>query len=266
MSDHTDSREWDKKASKMICLGKLASTLAHDLNNVLAAMLGYTELASMSPSHGGPPQRYLQNVLSAGRRGKELIEQILIFQRDDLRTHQPIELKKILDDALVLLHPKIPSCITIHKVDHCGSSIILADSTQIYQVIINLLSNAVNAMKGKGGLLHIQIEECGEGNQAGTFSLSGESCPYFRLSIKDTGSGMTAEILNRVFDPFFTTHDHGEGTGLGLAIVKEIITSHSGSMTVESTLGEGSTFHVYLPKYLGSIHENTNSINQDIEA
>lgn len=247
-----------------IHLGKMVGRIAHDLNNILTALLGHTELASLNRTSEDPSQRHLQKALMAGHRGKELLEQILAFQRGDQQTLQSLELGKVVDEALELLHETLPSTITIHKDDHGGSGRILGNDTQIYQVVINLLSNAVKAMKPRGGSLHIHIKEVSKGNCTVTSSIPEESFPYLHLSITDTGTGMAKDLLDRVFDPYFTTHPQGEGTGLGLAIVKEIITNHDGFILAESEPGKGSTFHVYFPTFRELNSENAPSLKQEI--
>ena len=239
-----------------IRLGNMVCRIAHDLNNIMTALLGHTELASLNRSHDDPSQMHLQKALMAGDRGKELLEQILIFQRGDQQTLNTLEIGNVLDEALVHLQENLPTNITVYKNDHSDSGKIFGNQTQIYQVVANLLSNAIKAMKSQGGSLLIDIEEVTRGNSHRTPFMTREPKHFLCLSIRDTGPGMTKDILDRIFDPYFTTHPQGEGTGLGLAIVNEIITNHHGFISVESEPGKGTTFFVYLPTFRESESAN----------
>ena len=239
-----------------IRLGNMVGRIVHDLNNIMTALLGHTELASLKRSPEDPSQRHLQLALMAGHRGKELLDQILAFQRGDQQTLYSLALGNVVDEALVHLHENLPPTITIHKYDHSDSGKIFGNQTQIYQVVTNLLSNAVKAMKRHGGSLHIHIDEVSSGDGHGTTFMTKESEPFLCLSITDTGSGMTKDILDKIFDPYFTTHPQGEGTGLGLAIAREIIANHNGFISAESEPGKGTTFHVYFPTFRESDSEN----------
>ena len=256
--------ECGDRTPQSIRLGNMVCRIAHDLNNIMTALLGHTELASLNRPHDDPSQMHLQKALMAGDRGKELLEQILNFQRGNQQTLCSLELGKVVDEALVHLHENLPTTITIHKTDYSDSEKIFGNQTQIYQVVANLLSNAVKAMKAQGGTLHIHIDEVSRGDGTTSAFMTKESEPFLCLSIADSGSGMTKDILDRIFDPYFTTHPQGEGTGLGLVIVKEIMTNHDGFISVESESGKGTTFHVYFPKVRESYDENTHSVEQEI--
>ena len=264
LDDVTNEMESCDHTPQSIRLGNMVSRIAHDLNNIMTALLGHTELASLNRAHDDPSQRHLQKALMAGHRGKELLEQILTFQRGDQQTLHSLELGKVVDEALVHLQENLPTTITIYQHDHGHSDKIFGNQTQIYQVVANLLSNAFKAMKAQGGSLHIHIDEVSRGDRPATAFMTKEPKHYLCLSITDTGPGMTKDILDRIFDPYFTTHPHGEGTGLGLAIVKEIISNHHGFLSVESECGKGTTFSVYFPTFREADRVNLDIVKQEI--
>ena len=264
LDDVTNGMESCDHIPQSIRLGNMVSRIAHDLNNIMTALLGHTELASLNRSHDDPSQRHLQKALMAGHRGKELLEQILTFQRGDQQTLHSFELGKIVDEALAAWQENLPTTITLYKNDHSHSGKIFGNQTQIYQVVTNFLSNAVKAMKTHGGSLHIDIDEVSRGDRLTTAFLTQEPQHFLCLSITDTGPGMTQAILDRIFDPYFTTHPHGEGTGLGLAIAKEVMTNHDGFISVESEPGKGTTFSVYFPTFGESDSDNLDGVRQEI--
>ena len=263
LDELTHGMECGDHTPQSIRLGNMVCRIAHDLNNILTALLGHTELATLNRSHDDPSQRHLQKALLAGHRGKELLEQILTFQRGDQQTLHSFELGNIVDEALILFQKELPTTITIKKNDHSHSGKIFGNQTQIYQVVANLISNAVKAMKTQGGSLHIDIDEINRGDLPATAFIPQEPQHFLCLSITDTGPGMTKDILDRIFDPYFTTHPHGEGTGLGLVIAKEVMTNHDGFISVESEPGKGTTFSVYFPTFRESDSDNLELIRQE---
>ena len=232
---------------KMEALGTLSAGIAHDFNNILGAILGYTELALMRISPEGEVHQNLQQVLTAGNRAKELVMHILTFSRHVKQQRIPIKLHLIVKEALDLLRATLPSTVTIHQHLSTESGIVLADPTQIHQVLMNLCTNAEHAMRETGGTLEVGLDEV---------EISNENLPspglkpglYLRLSVSDTGNGIPPEIRDRIFEPFFTTKNLGEGTGMGLSVVHGIIANHQGAITVESKLGQGTTFVIFLPR------------------
>ena len=261
LDDLTNGMECCDHTPQSIRLGNMVGRIVHDLNNIMTALLGHTELASLKRSPEDPSQRHLQLALMAGHRGKELLDQILAFQRGDQQTLYSLALGNVVDEALGHLHENLPPTITVHKYDQSDSGKIFGNQTQIYQVVANLLSNAVKAMKAQGGSLHIHLDEVSSDDRPTTAFMTKESESYLRLSITDTGSGMTKDILDRIFDPYFTTHPQGEGTGLGLAIAKEIIANHDGFISAESEPGKGTTFHVYFPTFRESDSDHLDIVN-----
>ncbi len=243
-------RESDNKfrqAQKMEAMGTLAGGIAHDFNNILTAMLGFSQLAQFKISRDDPTHAYLDQVLTAGNRAKELIRQILTFSRQTDPEHRPIRLHTILQEVLMLMKATLPKTIDVQTEIAEESGMVLADSTQLHQVLINLLTNAEHALRGNHGRIHVKLEHLLLGPDSLSKLPDLTPGPYFRLSISDTGTGIPAHILPRIFDPFFTTKEVGEGTGMGLSVVHGIILTHHGTITVESQVGMGTTFYVYLP-------------------
>jgi len=236
-----------RQTQKMEAMGTLAGGIAHDFNNILTAMLGFSQLAQFKISPKDPAYGYLDQVLTAGNRAKELIRQILTFSRQTDPEHRPIRLHGILKEVLTLMQATLPRTIEVRADITEEPGVVMADPTQLHQVFINLLTNAEHAMRGTHGNLTVTLEHLHLNAQS--LSKLQDLMPgaYFRLSIADTGTGIPPHILPRIFDPFFTTKEVGEGTGMGLSVVHGIILAHQGTITVESQVGVGTTFHVYLP-------------------
>ncbi|MCX5876170.1 MAG: GAF domain-containing protein [Deltaproteobacteria bacterium] len=236
-----------RQGQKMEAIGTLAGGIAHDFNNILAAILGFTDLAKYKLPEGSDLHHDLDNVIQAGQRAKELVKQILAFSRQAEQERRPLEMYLVLKEALKLLRASIPATIAFQLAIDEKSGAVLADPTKIHQVIMNLCTNAYHAMRANdSGLLGVALRpvEIGEAEANGVLRPG----KYLELAISDTGCGMTPEIMERIFDPYFTTKPQGEGTGLGLAMVHGIVTQYGGEIRAESTLGQGTTFRVYLPQ------------------
>jgi PAS domain S-box-containing protein len=252
-SDKTEHHQLEaqlRQAQKMEAIGTLAGGIAHDFNNILAAMLGYTEMALYKTSSGGVVQRYLQQIFSCITRARDLVKQILTFSRQSEQEERAIRIDIIVKETLKLIRATLPTTIEIQqKITASPQSSILADPTQIHQVLMNLCTNAAHAMEQTGGILEVSLSsvEFDSGTPAPA-GLALHSGPYLKLSVKDTGHGIDPEIIERIFDPFFTTKQPGEGTGLGLAVVHGIVENHGGAVAVHSEPGQGTTFDVYLPR------------------
>lgn len=237
-----------RQAHKMEAIGILAGGIAHDFNNMLAAIIGFTELSIDDAPEGSQLKRHMNNVLKAGIRGRDLVKQILTFSyKSDLK-RAPLHLTPVISEAFKLLTSSLPTTIIMELETHATSDIILAESTEITQLLMNLGTNAAYAMRETGGLLEISLRdvEFHPDNQPPHPDLAPGA--YVELSVKDTGPGMDAETKNRIFEPFFTTKERGRGTGLGLAVVHGIAQSLGGAITVSSEPGRGSTFTMFLPK------------------
>lgn len=235
------------QAQKMEALGTLAGGIAHDFNNILAAIIGFTELAQDHLSEGSEVERYLERVHAAGLRGRELVKQMLTFSRKGEQTKVPLRLSSIVKEGISLLRASIPTTITIRVDVKSESGLILGEPVQIQQVLMNLCTNAAHAMREKGGLIHVELNDFSvspsDGNHDGI-----APGRYMRLVVRDTGCGIPRDMIDKIFDPFFTTKKVGEGTGLGLSVVHGIVKQLNGYITVESEVGKGTTFTVYLPK------------------
>src|SRR5215475_2663497 len=236
------------QGQKMEALGTLSGGIAHEFNNILAAIMGFTELAIYALPASHPACCHLQAVLLAGNRAKDLVQQILAFSRPSERDRKPVQVARVIQEALALLRATLPATIEIRQHFPEQECMVLAHRNQLHQVIMNLCTNAEYAMRQTGGILEIGLEKV---NLPHDFTAHHRTLPpgaYVCLTLRDTGQGMTPDIVEHIFEPFFTTKGVGEGTGMGLAIVHGIVTSHGGAITVESTPGQGTTFTLYLPR------------------
>ncbi|MCL7487768.1 MAG: PAS domain S-box protein [Desulfobulbaceae bacterium] len=236
-----------QQAQKMESIGTLAAGIAHDFNNILSPIYGYVELAQLKVRDNPELSEYLNEVRSAAHRAKDLVKQILTFSRQDSEKFSPVEVHVIIKEALKLLRSTIPSTIEIKQEIEPKCGYVLANPTQIHQVLMNLCTNAYHAMRESGGVLGVTLKQVSI--SAGDFvrNINLRPGPYLMLEVSDTGTGMNKETLARIFEPYFTTKAQGEGTGMGLSVVHGIIKSHGGNITVYSEPGRGSTFRVYLP-------------------
>lgn len=234
-----------RQAQKLDSLGTLASGIAHDFNNILAAIIGYTEMSLNIESDPDNQKKYLSEVLNASFRAKDLIKQILTFSRKTETVFKPIDLIAIIDEVIKFLRPSIPVSIEIIFNKYSSNAIILGDQTQIHQVVMNLCTNAFQAIKNKKGTIEVSILKIHITEKDGLALSPG--C-YYKISVHDTGVGISNEMIEKIFDPYFTTKKHGEGTGLGLSVALGIINVHKGLIQVSSTENMGTQFSVYLPK------------------
>jgi len=235
------------KSQRLETIGTLAGGIAHDFNNILTPILGYAEMGVMSLTEDDPLHDFFSEIMQAAERAQSLVSQILTFSRAQDSTPSPICMQTIVTEALKLLGPSIPPYITIEQHIEKSCRNILADPSQIHQVIINLCTNAFQAMEGSAGTLKIGLDEIipDDTMLKGMPKLRQRS--YVHLCISDTGTGMDDATMERIFEPFFTTKSVDKGTGLGLSVVHGIIVSCNGEITVESIPGKGSTFNIYLP-------------------
>ncbi len=236
------------QAQKMEAIGTLAGGIAHDFNNILSVILGYTDLLKNKRSDDSHLVNSLEQIGRAGIRAKNLVSQILAFSRQNAKELVSIRPDMIINEALELLRASIPTTIQINtEIKNCGS--IIADPTELHQIVMNLGTNAYHAMRDKGGKLNIKLDSVFlELVDAKALSDSLHVGEYLRLEINDTGQGIDKATQLKIFDPYFTTKKKGDGTGLGLAVVHGVVRSFGGHISVYSELGQGTTFIIYFPK------------------
>jgi len=239
------------QAQKMEAIGTLAGGIAHDFNNILAAIMGYAEMALYDVPEGTQGRRNLEQVLKAGYRGKDLVKQIITFSRRSEQERRPMRVSPIAKETLKLLRASLPATIEIRQNIETQSGMVLADPTQIHQVLMNLCSNAAYAMREKGGVLEIRLSDVDISSDGAVSHLELDPGPYLKLTVNDTGHGMDRATIERIFDPFFTTKKPGEGTGMGLAVVHGIVKSCGGAIVVDSDPGKETTFEVFFPRIEG---------------
>ena len=235
-----------RQAQKMEAIGTLAGGIAHDFNNILAAIIGFAELAKIEAQDNDATTTHLTEVLKASFRARNLVRQILTFSRQGQTEFGPIQIQLVVKEALKLLRASLPSTIQVHQ-DLASETPILGDPTQIHQVVMNLCTNAYQAMQERGGVLEVSLSETQVGVAPPPELRSLPQGPYLRLRVQDSGPGIDTSIIHRIFDPYFSTKEKSKGTGLGLAVVHGIVKSHRGAIKVSSRLGAGATFDVYFP-------------------
>ncbi len=237
-----------RQAHKMEALGTLAGGIAHDFKNILAIILGHCEVMLRATKTDSPLRASINTIQRSGDRASELVRQILTFSRQQELELKPLAIETVVEEALPLVLASMPSTAVLHKEVEPDCGLVMADYTQIQQVLINLCTNALQAMRNKDGELSVSVHACDLG--AGFVPDVGELCPgpYVCLSVRDTGEGIPSSQLSRIFDPFYTTRNVGEGTGLGLSTVHGIVLGCHGMIRVCSELGKGTTFEVYLPR------------------
>ena len=240
--------EWRlRQAQRLEAMGTLAGGIAHDFNNVLGVILGYGEMAMRDAAPGSRLHRDLDSIMTAGERGRALVEQILAFSRSSVNEQVAVHLERVTREALDHLAAKMPVDVTVVPQLRSGKAALLGDPTQVHQVVMNLVTNAAQAMPS-GGLVRVRLEpvrlEAARTATTGTIAAG----DYVLLEVADAGVGMAPDIIDRIFDPFFTTKEVGVGTGLGLSLVHGIVTELGGAIDVASTPGVGSVISVYLPR------------------
>ncbi|MDH4320463.1 MAG: response regulator, partial [Desulfobulbaceae bacterium] len=235
------------QSRKMEAIGTLAGGIAHDFNNILTSLLGYADLAQEEIQNNGRPLHYIEQVITAGTRAGNLVKQILAFSRKSEHVIAHISPERTVREALQLLRASIPSTVKMQEEIANIDATILADSTKIHQVVVNLCTNALHSMENQQGSLAIRLARTELTAPDIRDQSEVQPGPFMELSVADTGHGIAPGIIDHIFDPYFTTKEVGKGIGMGLAVVHGIIKEHGGLITVESTIGRGTTFRVYLP-------------------
>jgi len=235
-----------RQAQKLEAMGTLAGGIAHDFNNILSAILGYGELVQSDCAGGTPQRRHIDAAMSAALRAKSLVERILAFSRSGAGERVPVNVQSVVEEALVATAASLSPQVRLERDLGAGDAAVLGDATQIHQVVMNLCANAVQAMRA-GGTLGVTLEttHLAEATCVSTTQLAPGG--YVKLAVRDTGTGIAPQVLERIFDPFFTTKAAGMGTGLGLSLVHGIVADLGGGVDLDSEVGAGSTFTVYLP-------------------
>jgi len=250
LRDVTEAKQTERQlqqVQKMESIGTLAGGIAHDFNNMLGIIVGNTELAMDDVPEWNPARHNLEEIRTAGMRARDMVKRILAFSRQSPQEMKPVRISPIIKESLKLLRSSIPTTIEIHQNISSESDTVRANPTQINQVLINLCTNAAHAMGEKAGVLEVGLEniELDEDSAIHYYDLS--SGKYVRLTVSDTGNAIESKILERIFDPYFTTKKVGEGSGMGLSVVHGIVKRHGGGISVISEPGEGTIFHVLFP-------------------
>lgn len=235
-----------RESQKMQAMGTMAGGIAHDFNNILSAILGNVDLAMQDTPRFSTALTSLQEIEKAGRRARDLVRQILTFSRNEVPKRTPIQLDEVVREAARLIKVALPPLVEFQVIIGSGTSPILADTTQVEQALLNLGTNGMLAIGNRKGQLTISLAQT-ELTQPDSGRLGLPSGSYATISVRDTGSGMPQETLERIFEPFFTTREVGQGTGLGLSVVHGIMQTHQGAIDVHSVPGEGSVFTLYFP-------------------
>lgn len=236
-----------RQSQKMEAIGTLAGGVAHDFNNILAAIIGFGEMVEEDLPPESPSIPRMQRILSAASRGTELVRQILAFSRKAEPMRTPLSLAPLVKDTIQFLRASLPTTIEIKLSMKAARDTILASPAELQQVLMNLVTNASFAMKEKGGILGINVTNVDFEPDSPVFDTDVEPGEYVQIIVTDTGSGIAPHVMKRIFEPFFTTKEVGEGTGMGLPVVYGVVKSLHGTITVESEPGAGSTFRVFLP-------------------
>ncbi len=236
-----------RQAQKMEAIGTLAGGIAHDFNNILTPIIGQTQMALLDIADDSPIRFSLQEVVQAGHRAKDLVKQILTFSRQREQRQMPLKLTPVAKEVVKLLRSTLPATIEIRQNMKAESDTIFAEPTQMHQVLMNLCTNAAHAMRETGGVLEVGLSDMDFDAKALAQYPDLKAGAYVKLTVADTGHGMEREVMNRVFDPFYTTKAVGEGTGMGLSVAHGIVKAHGGTITVDSEPGKGTTLNVFLP-------------------
>jgi PAS domain S-box-containing protein len=240
-----------RHAQKMEAIGTLAGGIAHDFNNMLGIIMGYCELAQLSLPAGQVALNYLAQMFKASEQAKDLVQQILTFSRQSEHDLKPVQLQPLLAETLELLDATLPATIELRQDLDPHAPAVLADPTQIHQLMMNLGTNAWHAMQARGGILSVTLTSVLVDAELAQTNPDLHTGQYVRLIVSDTGHGMERATLERMYDPFFTTKDPGKGTGLGLAVVHGVVKIHHGAIAVASAPGQGTTFTFYFPALTG---------------
>ena len=249
--DITERKELEaqlRQSQKLETIGTLAGGIAHDFNNILGPILGYTDMLLSDQAEDSEIRNELEQILKAANRAKELVQQILLFSRHGEQERKPVQIQLIVTETLKLLKATFPLTIEVRTEIEPDCGAVLADPTQVHQVLLNLCTNAQHAMREAGGILTVKLNEVEADKDFARSHTGMVPGRYVELTVTDTGPGIDPSSLDRIFEPFFTTKGVGEGTGLGLSVAHGIVVRHGGTVSVESTPGQSTSFHVFFPR------------------
>ncbi len=248
-----------QQAQKMESIGLLAGGIAHDLNNILFPISGLSEMLLDDIPSDNPEYESIEQIHKSAQRGCGLVKQILSFSRQSNPQKLPIRIQPILKEVLKLVRATIPMNIgtTSHIKPDCG--MVFSDPAQVHQIAMNLITNAYHAVEGKGGTIQIDLKEVEFGKDE-LHDISIQPGKYACITVSDTGTGINPALIDKIFDPYFTTKEMGKGTGLGLSVVHGIVKEHGGDIRVHSEIGKGTTFNVYLPLLEDSKNSKTDAV------
>ena len=238
-----------RQAQKMEVIGKLTGGIAHDFNNILAIIIGNVELAELQLPQSEPARTNLEEIRRASFRARDIVRHLLAYSRKSPNELQPLSLAEVLRNAVTLLRSLLPNTVVVAEKIDLGEALVLANPSQLQEMLLNLGSNGGHAMENQGGTLTISASVETVDNLLDTQGKPMAPGSYATIVVSDTGTGIDLEILPRIFDPYFTTKEFGKGCGMGLAIVHGIVNGHGGAIQVSSAPGKGTTFSVYLPLY-----------------
>ena len=242
---------------KMETIGTLAGGIAHDFNNILTPVLGYTEMALEELSDESTLKYDIEQINNAALRGKDLVQQILTFSRQVDFDKKPLHLHLVVKEAMNLIKASFPSNIEIRQDLDSDCGTIMADATQMHQIIMNLCTNSLHAMVDKGGILEVRLDALVLNPKKNKTNANIKKGNYVRLTISDTGVGMDKQTIDRIFEPFFTNKEVGSGSGLGLSVVHGIVNNYNGAIQVQSEPGKGTIFMIYLPQHSAHVTEDS---------
>jgi len=236
------------QSRKMQAIGSMAGGVAHEFNNILAIILGNAELAMDDVPESNPAHECLEEILTSSLRAQKVVQQLLGFAQKSVFQLMPVAVSPLIRETLTLVRASIPTSIEIYQDFSCNKdNRIMADVSQMNLVLLNLCTNAANAMEENGGILEVKLEDITLDERVITHHENLKPGNYVKLTVRDTGTGIKPAIMDRIFDPYFSTRNLAEKTGMGLAVVRGIIQHHNGTITVTSEIGKGSIFEIFLP-------------------
>ncbi|MDZ7723186.1 MAG: PAS domain S-box protein [candidate division KSB1 bacterium] len=249
------------RSQKLETIGTLSGGIAHDFNNILTPILGYAEMGRDALEASHPVREDLQYIIEGAERAKELIQQIMTFSRNESKQKTPLYLHTVVRQAVKLMRATIPTTVDIRKNIDTTCPAVLADATQMHQVMVNLCTNAYQALSDKGGYLKIELNQTTVDEKTALLDPELKVGDYVQLVVQDNGVGMDENTMNRIFEPFFTTQKGGRGTGLGLSVVHGIVKGHNGAIVVESEPNQGTLFSVYIPVSQADVQDESQTQN-----